>query len=274
MPLIIITGVPCSGKTTRTSELKEYFENKAGRNVEVISEVDVLTKAGYDRNTFYADSKKEKSVRSDTKSAAQRMLNTSDVLIIDGSNYIKGYRYEIYCMTKLYKTPQCTIHCDIPIEHAWLWNERRLEREQYSREIFDALVMRYETPDSKNRWDAPLFSVSAEDELKFHEIYRSLYEAKAPKPNLSTQCPPLSSTNYLYELDSVTQEVVNAILSAKQLGVESEFKIPGYDLTVQNPCTAAQLMRLRRQFLTYSKMQQIEVNQIAALFVQYLNKSL
>lgn len=49
-------------------------------------------------------------------------------------------------------------------------------------------MRRYETPDSKNRWDAPLFSVSAEDELKFDEIYRSLYEAKAPKPNLSTQC--------------------------------------------------------------------------------------
>lgn len=68
--------------------------------------------------------------------------------------------------------------------------------------------------------------------------------------------------------------VVKAILSAKQLGIENEFKIPGYNLTVQNPCTAAQLMRLRRQFLTYSKMQQIEINQIAALFVQYLNKSL
>ncbi|XP_076242075.1 protein KTI12 homolog [Calliopsis andreniformis] len=202
------------------------------------------------------------------------MLNANDVLIIDGSNYIKGYRYEIYCMTKLYKTPQCTIHCDLPIEHAWLWNENRPECERYSREIFDALVMRYERPDSKNRWDAPLFAVSAEDELKFDEIYRSLYEVKAPKPNLSTQCPPLSSTNYLYELDSVTQEVVNAILSAKQLGIESEFKIPGHDLTVQNSCTTAQLMRLRRQFLTYSKMQQIEVNQIAALFVQYLNKSL
>ncbi|CAK9798892.1 Protein KTI12 homolog [Anthophora plagiata] len=273
MPLIIITGIPCSGKTTRTSELKEYFVNKTRKNVEIINEIDVVTKAGFDRNTFYADSKKEKSVRSDIKSAVQRLLNTNDVLIIDGSNYIKGYRYEIYCITKLYKTPQCTIHCDIPVEHAWLWNEKRSESVQYSREIFDALVMRYEVPDSKNRWDSPLFAVSAEDELKFDEIYRSLYEVKAPKPNLSTQCPPLSSTNYLYDLDTITQDIVNAILSAKQLGIESEFKIPGYNLTVQNSCTAAQLMRLRRQFLTYSKMQQIEINQIASLFVQYLNKS-
>ncbi|XP_078034903.1 protein KTI12 homolog [Augochlora pura] len=274
MPLIIVTGIPCSGKTTRTTELKEYFENKVNKRVEIINEIDVVTKAGYDKNTFYADSKKEKSVRSDIKSAVQRLLNINDVLIMDGSNYIKGYRYEIYCMTKLYKNPQCTIHCDLPIEHAWLWNERRPECEQYSREIFDALVMRYETPNSKNRWDSPLFSVSVEDELKFDEIYKSLYEVKAPKPNLSTQCQPLSSTNYLYELDSVTQEVVNAILSAKQLGIENDFKIPGHNLTVQSPCTAAQLMRLRRQFLTYSKMQQIEVNQIVTLFVQYLNKSL
>lgn len=171
MPLIIITGIPCSGKTTRTSELKEYFINK-GKNVEVINEIDIVTKRGFDRNKFYAgqilfyfatyfnfsflkqniqiiftlltfiDSKNEKSVRSDIKSMIQRMLNTNDILIIDGSNYIKGYRYEIYCITKLYKTPQCIIFCDIPIEHAWLWNERRSEYEKYNREIFDALVMR------------------------------------------------------------------------------------------------------------------------------------
>lgn len=273
MPVIIITGIPCSGKSTRASQLKEYFLHKSGKNVEIINEINVVKKAGYDRNTFYADSRKEKSVRSDIKSAVQRLLNANDILIIDGSNYIKGYRYEIYCMTKLYKTPQCTIFCDIPVEHAWLWNEKRQEDERYDRDIFDALVTRYEAPDDKNRWDAPLFATSPEDELKFDEIYKSLYEVKPPKPNLSTQCPPLSSTNYLYELDTVTQEVINAILAAKQLGIESEFTIPGYNLTVRNPCTAGQLMRLRRQFLTYSKMQQIEINQIAPLFVQYLNKS-
>lgn len=49
-------------------------------------------------------------------------------------------------------------------------------------------MYRYEIPNNKNRWDAPLFTVSAEDELKFDEINRSLYGVKAPKPNLSTQC--------------------------------------------------------------------------------------
>lgn len=53
MPLVIITGIPCSGKTTRTTEVKEYFENN-GKRVEIINEIDVLTKIGYDKNTFYA----------------------------------------------------------------------------------------------------------------------------------------------------------------------------------------------------------------------------
>lgn len=277
MPLIIITGNPCSGKTTRSLELKKYFENmlkNSGQNVEIISEYDAIIKEGYDKNVFYADSKKEKAVRSAIKSDIQRRLNTRDLLIFDGSNYIKGYRYEIYCMTKLYKTPQCTIHCDIPVEYAWLWNNKRVELDRYNREIFDSLVVRYETPDSKNRWDYPLFAITPEDELMFDEIYKSLYQVKSPKPNQSTQCPPLASTNYLYELDTITKDVINAILSAQQLGINNNIKIPGSNVTVQSTGTPAKLMRLRRQFLTYSKMQQSRIDHIATLFVQYLNKNL
>lgn len=91
---------------------------------------------------YFLDSLKEKQVRADVKSMATRFLNTEDVLIIDGSNYIKGYRYEIYCMSKFNRTPQCTVQCDLPFEHAWMWNESRPSDQQYTREIFDALVLR------------------------------------------------------------------------------------------------------------------------------------
>ncbi|XP_033211716.1 protein KTI12 homolog [Belonocnema kinseyi] len=273
MPLIVITGIPCSGKTTRTLELKQYFESRQ-KKVEVISELETIEKAGYDKNTYFEDSKKEKGVRADIKSNTQRLLNTRDVLIVDGSNYIKGCRYEIYCMSKLYQTPQCTLQCDLPAEHAWLWNEQRPEFEQYSREIFDALVMRYEAPDSRNRWDSPLFAVLPEDELRFEEMYNALFKVKAPKPNMSTQCPDLAATNYLYDMDKTTQEIVNEILSAKQMGIENDVKIPKYGLTLETSGNVSQLTRLRRQFLTYSKMQQIDPAKIPSLFIQYLNKSL
>lgn len=65
-----------------------------------------------------------------------------------------------------------------------------------------------------------------------------------------------------------------AIISAEKLGITSDIKLPGFDLLITRGTNAAQLNRLRRQFITYSKIQQIEVNQIAPLFAQYLNKSL
>lgn len=101
---------------------------------------------------------------------------------------ILGYRYELYCATKANKCTQCTLLTEINREEAWKFNEERtVESEKYSREVFDALVMRYETPDSKNRWDSPLFMVFPNENLDLSAIEDSLCNKKPPPPNQSTQ---------------------------------------------------------------------------------------
>lgn len=57
----------------------------------------------------------------------------------------------------------------------------------YTREIFDALCLRYEEPIANNRWDSPLFTILPETEIPFEDIYSALYERKPPPPNLATQ---------------------------------------------------------------------------------------
>ena len=79
------------------------------------------------------------------------------------------------------------MHIDTSSEQAWKLNLKREETCQYTQENFDALVMRYEAPDGRNRWDAPLFTIQPEDELPFESIAAALFERKAPAPNLSTQ---------------------------------------------------------------------------------------
>lgn len=273
MPLIILTGIPSSGKTTRTNELKEYFTKEHGLEVKVIDEIEMAIRGGFDRNSLYEASKNEKLIRGDIRSCVQRSLNPNVVLIVDGGNYIKGSRYELHCLSKLYKTTQCTIYCDLPVEAAWLMNETKLPDDRYTRKTFDALVMRYEPPDSRSRWDSPLFSVTPDDTVPLQDIYKSLFLAKALKPNLSTQTAPVSSTNYLYELDRISQKIIDLIIAAHQMGVSDDIQLPDFNLTVNRGLNTVQLIRLRRQFLTYSKMHQIEINQIPKLFVQYLNKS-
>jgi len=46
--------------------------------------------------------------------------------------------------------------------------------------------MRFESPDSRNRWDSPVFTVHAADFLPFDDIHQVLYHRQPAPPNLST----------------------------------------------------------------------------------------
>lgn len=109
MPLIIITGVPCSGKSIRTQELKKHFEAE-GKEVLIVSEEDELKKAGFTKNVlfqgknslnnivskilfssfYYLDSYKEKQIRGSLKSKVMQLIGPNNLVILDASNYIKG----------------------------------------------------------------------------------------------------------------------------------------------------------------------------------------
>lgn len=94
MPIVVVTGLPASGKSTRARQLEEYLVSK-GKKVRLISENEAVPKALYEKNAFFADSQKEKVVRSDLKSEASRQLNKDDVVILDAGNYIKGEQKQL-----------------------------------------------------------------------------------------------------------------------------------------------------------------------------------
>lgn len=267
-------GFPSSGKTKRTEELKVYFESKLSKTVHIISDDSLKI----NKNEVYADSKKEKDVRGNLKSSVQRILNKDDVVILDSLNYIKGFRYELYCVTKACQTPHCVIFCDISQDKASEYNRNRPESDQYTQEILDALFMRFEQPNPNNRWDSPLFVIQPDDaELPFKEIEDSLYSRKPPPPNMATQSQPLSATNFLYELDRITQETIGIIMDAQKTSVAGDFiHIPGAKDKIQicRSVTLAELQRHKRQFITYTKMHPVDdTSKISSMFVQYLNNS-
>lgn len=136
--------------------------------------------------------------------------------------------------------------------------------------------MRFEPPDSRNRWDSPLFTIQFDDRLPGKEICDVLFHSKPPKPNMSTQNPPLRETDYLYEVDKKTQQIVSAILaSQKTLLFGDSVSVPGttekYIIT-QN-LSLSQLRRFRQQFLTYVKTgTTTKVDDIPKTFLLFLNK--
>lgn len=273
MPLIVITGLPSSLKTTRADELVQWFTSKISRVVVVTDDQFV----DFNRDKVYSSPKDEKDLRSFLKSEVQKYLNKDTLVILDSMNYIKGYRYELHCLTKAQRTGYAVVWCDINQQLAVQYNsERKNKTDHYSESTLAELMMRYESPDSKNRWDSPLFVVQADDKLPFEQIKEAVIDCKPPNPNLSTVAQPLQPTNFMYELDRITSAAIKHIMSAQKVCSPGDnITLPeGGMLKFLHPLSTAELNKLRRQFITYTKMNPVsDTAKLSTMFAQYIQSN-
>ena len=77
----------------------------------------------------------------------------------------------------------------------------------------NGLVMRFEAPDSRNRWDSPVFTVHASDSVPFDQVHQMLYDRQPPPPNLSTL--PVSNKHVI-----VCYGITNVYFISEMLHVE------------------------------------------------------
>ncbi|KAG5982721.1 hypothetical protein E4U55_001468 [Claviceps digitariae] len=216
MPLIIVSGLPTSGKSTRAKQLYDYLAARiaetepAKYRLHLISDDSLsISRAVYDLSpdtvrlhTRSANSS-EKDARAALYGAVKRVLSDKDFVILDGLNYIKGWRYQLHCEAKALRTPNCILRVACSVDQARQVNEERLQRvnshgddrggsaeqnmsqddddnnsnnkedlspqstvpeaEPYSQSNWDNLVFRYEEPNPMTRWDSPLFAILWDD---------------------------------------------------------------------------------------------------------------
>ncbi|KAI0222856.1 kti12, chromatin associated, partial [Massospora cicadina] len=114
------------------------------------------------------------------------------------------------------------------------------------------LLNRFEEPIGSNRWDSPLFTSIYNDvpALQFEDIWEAVINKKPPRPNLSTVVNPLSDTNYLYELDRVTNQITKEILCAQQESC-AEFGL------IRLPSAASVPLNLRGRHLTIVELKRL-----------------
>ncbi|KAL5336150.1 chromatin associated protein KTI12 [Aspergillus crustosus] len=148
MPLIILTGFPCSGLTHRATQLATALEEaqsqliassvdpstpstatlKSKYKIHVVSTHDNVN---YPR-TVYDTARTEKEARGLAYTRAKRMLGRDSFVILDGMNYIKGYRYQLWCEAKALGTSCCVVHVGTPIDQCVANNEARIKRKNAS----------------------------------------------------------------------------------------------------------------------------------------------
>mmetsp|Transcript_17144 Transcript_17144/g.24809 ORF Transcript_17144/g.24809 Transcript_17144/m.24809 type:complete len:366 (-) Transcript_17144:289-1386(-) len=176
MPLIIIAGGPCSGKTTfakllETELRKSFVRSSTNCQVHVVNEESI----GIKKSTGYINSQMEKSVRGSLKSAVDHLLSADNYVILDSLNYIKGFRYELYCSARTYRTAHCVVWVECRDEISNKWNEERISNgfDSYPENMLQDLRRRFEAPNESNRWDSPLFKVCMGDAAKDSDILQA-----------------------------------------------------------------------------------------------------
>ena len=67
-------------------------------------------------NLHPSDSRSEKPARQALLTAMQRQMSQDTILIMDGLNYIKGFRYQMYCAARELKLRVCTVSQRTPLK--------------------------------------------------------------------------------------------------------------------------------------------------------------
>ncbi|GAD95574.1 RNA polymerase II Elongator complex associated protein Kti12, putative [Paecilomyces variotii No. 5] len=240
MPLIILTGYPCSGLSYRARQLSASLEAVQEEYLASIADDDDATAASKPKprykihvvtshdeahpRTVYDNARSEKEARAVVYAKTKRALGRDSIVIVDGMNYIKGWRYQLWCEAKALSTTSCVVHVGTPANQCVANNQARLRRKQeqqgneqpqdsqneasnqtaeaaqaepqleldteepYPPELLDNLIFRYEEPSTYSRWDKPLFTVPWSDkEPPVHDIWTALTGTTIAKPDATQQ---------------------------------------------------------------------------------------
>ncbi|MCO5583365.1 hypothetical protein L7F22_037275 [Adiantum nelumboides] len=249
MALIMVSGLPCSGRSTRSKQLIDDFSERIKTSTDQqISSLRIVhltnAEANVDRNAFHTQLK-EKPARSAYLSLVMRSIAKDAIVIADGGagTNIKGFRYQLWCAAREVGVRCASVLCAAKSEICKRRNtdrmnailestESRQMEDAYENDTLDELLMRFEEPNAMTRWDSPLFVIDCspregDDDLTcelppFDQIWDAITKGEVKKaPDVVAPIRGTTS-NYLSLLESTTQAILSALQTLQSSGVLPE----------------------------------------------------
>lgn len=309
MALVLMCGLPASGKSTIADKLKDLFCAN-GRTVRIVRDGDdalkdlsgstvgngdttrdgiaVQEEGNLGRKQLYKDSTSEKFTRAQLRANAERALTSSRgvTVIIDSLNYIKGFRYELYCVAKTCNASYAVVWANASEHDCVGRDQNRAEHgaDSYGAELVSALVRRFESPEGRNRWDSPLFTV---------DVLKPDWDRELPaiclaldlklQATFATRQHVAPRVDTLGELDRVTRAAEAELIAQLQRGavIGEKIFVPNASILIrlQRKPRVAELRNMRRAYLNYSRMHPPSTDASAAdkladEYVHYINEQL
>ncbi|GIQ80146.1 protein KTI12/L-seryl-tRNA(Sec) kinase [Kipferlia bialata] len=227
---------------------------------------------------FLQQSKKEEDLGSESRlrttlrTEVHRALSQDVTVIIDALNYLKSFRYELFCLSRDVPTPYLHVRCEVTREEALA---RNAVSGLYTEEQIFRLCACYEPPLAKSSWELPCFPLGASDPTPVSDILAICKGSKAVRSSASRRLPLGSNMVGIGLITAVTGDVVAALVEALAVLNAGDSVGVGYGVTWLVPpgLSVNSLQSLRQEFLLVARSRaDVGATDVARAFVSYLTQ--
>lgn len=252
--LIILVGLPASGKTTFAFKLKEILEVKFQIKVKII-DPDIIRDKTFP-NSF--NFKNEPQIRKKNILLVKKHLGKGQVVISDDLNYYSSMRHDLKLIADRLNIKYYIIHISTPLKLCLKRNEER--GKPIPNEIIKNIYDKFDSFD-KYKWDTPfetynftqITDINQFTEALGNKIAFNLQEQKEYEELIQTK----PSTSIREVVDLITRKYVGELL-----------KNPKYHSSKKA------ILEYRKSFLRSRSAEDFDDNQILEDFKRFLNRNL
>jgi len=228
--LLIMCGLPASGKTTIAKAVASLLEDKHGISTMVISSDDFRDMLSYSSKGFKPE--REASVKALYEKTIATGLESGFLVISDDLNYYKSMRSELRQIAKRSGSDYDIVFVDTPVEQAIKWNQERGSPIPSS--LIEEINQKLDPPKGDYKWDTPLAVVDPSKQ-SYEEIANIIVTAVLKRLENPIRSKP--------------KKVVEDEKSLRARGIERETRKSMMEVMTRykNPDLGISLSRIRKE---------------------------
>ncbi|QEE16690.1 AAA family ATPase [Promethearchaeum syntrophicum] len=146
--LILLIGLPASGKSVMAQKLKSELTNKHGLNKVYIIDTDIIRFRLFGADFCHTN---EKSVVEEKNKEVSDKLNPGNIIIVDDLHYLTSMRHYFYDLCKKKGAIYIPIYLSTPMSQCKKWNKKR--GLPIPHEIIEEIAAKIDIPGKKYQWD-------------------------------------------------------------------------------------------------------------------------
>ena len=246
--LIILCGLPASGKSTFAQEIKELIETNSNGIVNIVDPdlIRMELSPGF-------DFKMEKEVRQRNLTNVETFLKQGLITISDDLNYYSSMRHDLKDIAERLQKNYYIIHISTPIETCLKWNEVR--GNPIPNNVILEVNKKFDDF-SKYQWDTPSLVLDMSKmndlELKIANFLSSL-ELESKKRHIKDS----NSNEFAEQMDTITRKIVSKLFQDKNM------------LTKKS-----KILKLRKYFIKERMRNKRFSKNLKEDFINFLNENL